>query len=199
MKVVRSDSTTNQTSPDGKLRLVILDDSALIEQARARGYLSISIGQENLEFQRTAECRRKCQPCIVLKKYGRWYSIGAHLFGEVLTDAARNRIYGVLIAASLPGGLVRVSNRNIFATRLPFALGVRIVEWLAAVAFANREGKAGREHVRWESRIRPDGSVRVLHRGTDKKAAGRGSVTGTLGNSSRVQSKQDRPARIKAA
>ncbi|MGA9773676.1 MAG: hypothetical protein WBV94_31890 [Blastocatellia bacterium] len=164
---------THTSTGGQRLRLLPLDDKAMIEQARMRGYLSISIEQARAEFLHDAQRRRKGQPSIVLKRYGRWYSVGAHMFGNVLTDGARNRIYQVLIAASLPGGMVRVSNRNIFATRLPFLSGTQIAAWLAAVAFSNREQGAGREHCRWESRKRVDGSVLVVHRGQNRPARSR--------------------------
>lgn len=141
---------------------------ALLEQARQNQFLSVGIDAGQAELLWTAKYRKKRAPCITLKKYGRWYSVGAHLFGDVLTDAARNRIYEALSKVSLPGSLVRVSNATLIATRLPLLSGAMLAEWLAIEALNYREKGSGREYCRWEGRKMVDGSVKLLHRGQDR-------------------------------
>ena len=134
-------------------------------------YLLVGDTGASGELLHSARCRRDGEPSIVLQKLPRWYSISVHCFGDVMTDDARNRIFNFLLEASLPGGMVRASNRSITATRLPFGLGVKIAERLAAFVTANREPGPGREHARCEGRKRPDGSIQLKQIGLTRKAA----------------------------
>ncbi|HKS40617.1 MAG TPA: hypothetical protein VJX74_08360 [Blastocatellia bacterium] len=161
--------------------MLVIDDkplsksaqSSLLTLARMDDYLSLTEGQEQASLLWAVECRQSNKPCITLQKQPRWYQLSVHCFGDVMTDETRNQVFEILIAASLPGAMVRVSNRTANATRLPFASSVQIARCLVTMIFdeRNREPGAAREHVRWQAEKRADGEIKYQQRGQDKRSS----------------------------
>lgn len=145
--------------------------ASLLKLAFMNGYLSVSQSQGVVELEWEAQQSAKGQPAITLQKLDRWYQVSAHVYGQRLTDEARNAIFQSLIDVSLPGGKVRVSNSILWASRIPFVAGAHVARWLASVMFAdsNREPGRGRDYARCEAEKRADGSIKVIQSGITRR------------------------------
>jgi hypothetical protein len=140
-----------------------------LRKARARGYLRVSSANESsLSLQHRMTCRAEGSPMIQLIKQPRWAELAVTTNGGAVTDAVKLTIFQTLLAAVMAAGKVRVSNREIRATRLPFGLAEDIARWLV-VEVLNDERSIiqgddnGREWSRFEARRRDDGSIVMIH------------------------------------
>jgi hypothetical protein len=145
----------------------------LLKQARTNNYLSISESQGVVELSYQAEQSKSKLPAITLQKLDRCFEVRAHVYGDRLTDEARNKIFSVLMQYALPGATVRASNSGVCASRIPFGVGDVLAQWLASLMNdpGNRAPGRGRDYARVEGRKLTDGSIKMIQGGITRRAA----------------------------
>jgi hypothetical protein len=136
------------------------------EQKAAPAYLAVSDrdnGGEVLRYR--AKCKAESKPAIVVTRHDAWASLRATVYGGAMKDATKCLIFDYLMAGSLPNGSVRVSNRELSASRLSFHLATEMAAWLAYqlcnehnIELGNLDG---REYARLEATKRSDGSFKM--------------------------------------
>jgi hypothetical protein len=136
------------------------------EQKAAPAYLAVSDrdnGGEVLRYR--AKCKAERKPAIVVTRHDAWASLRATVYGAALTDSAKRLAFDYLLAGSLSNSSVRVSNRELSASRLSFHLATEMAAWLAYHLSHSHNIIAGqldgKEHSRLEAAKKPDGAVKM--------------------------------------
>jgi hypothetical protein len=149
-------------------RLSKTEISAALRGAETLGYLLITEANA-VELPYRQKMKEQGRAAIMVQKNDRYCSLSASLpaGGLLLTDQARNLIADHLIAASLPGGFVIVSNQRIVASRLGFQFAMEFATWLRAFVEDERNLARGqaREHAKVEAEKNADGSIHYKQKG----------------------------------
>jgi hypothetical protein len=115
------------------------------------------------------------RPALVITRHDRWASLRGTIYGGAMNDQTKRRCFEYLIAGCLPGGLVRVSNRELLCTRLSFHLANEMSGWLLSQLTSASSIIAGdlngREHSRYEATKQSDGKIKMAQSGGARRAA----------------------------
>lgn len=144
-----------------------------LRRAEQIGYLLAPTGAGLVEMVYRAELRDSGRPVVIVREHDCHLEIVAQLHGpRLLTDAARDRIFRLLVAASLPGATILCSNARLATTRVGLSQGHELAKQLRALVEDPRNLREGmpREWARCEATIRADGSVRHRQRGITRGA-----------------------------
>jgi hypothetical protein len=130
-------------------------------------------GGEVLEYR--ARCKADKRPAVIVTKHDRWASIRATVYNAAMNDKAKQIAFDYLLCGSLPGGQVRVSNRQLAASKLSFGLASEMAAWLNTQLSGPTNLVAGsldgREHCRFEATKQIDGRIKVVQNGGARCAA----------------------------
>ncbi|MFL6278386.1 MAG: hypothetical protein ACJ74G_24640 [Blastocatellia bacterium] len=156
-------------------RPVVTLPAMVSEQKAAPAYLTVRDTDDDGQVL-TYRAKQKAanRPAVIVTKHDRWASLRATIYGGAMKDEAKRLAFDYLMAGSLPGGGVRVSNRELSCTRLSFHLASEMAAWLA-YQLSNSHNiivgvMDGREHARFETTKENDGRIK-LRQGSNRRAA----------------------------